>query len=230
MPAKLFRPILPGATLRGRLIGCVGILVSLMLTALLSDLVADSHGGLPLLVAPMGAAAALLFILPTSPFSQPWVVIFGNTISATVGLVVAGLIDNTMVAGSLAVVLAIIAMSFTRSLHPPGASMALGAVLGTPLTERWHWLFPLVPVALNASVLVLFALAFHRLTGEVYPHPRSTPDTDAPETTTDTAVVISEADIDAAIAAHHETLDIDRRDLVAIIRAAQREAVARSAG
>jgi CBS-domain-containing membrane protein len=40
----------------------------------------------PLLVAPMGASAVLLFGVPASPLAQPWAIIGGNTVSALCGV------------------------------------------------------------------------------------------------------------------------------------------------
>ncbi len=85
---------------------------------------------LPLIVAPIGASAVLLFAVPTSPLAQPWSIIGGNTISAFVGLAVTQFVDDPALAIGLGVALAIAAMSVTRSLHPPGGAAALTAVLG----------------------------------------------------------------------------------------------------
>jgi len=38
--------------------------------------------------APMGASAVLLFAVPSSPLAQPWPVLMGNVVSATVGVLV----------------------------------------------------------------------------------------------------------------------------------------------
>jgi CBS domain-containing membrane protein len=43
----------------------------------------------PLLVAPIGASAVLVFAVPASPLAQPRAVIGGNVVSALVGITVA---------------------------------------------------------------------------------------------------------------------------------------------
>jgi hypothetical protein len=44
---------------------------------------ADPHAWL---VAPLGAAAVLVFAVPASPLAQPWAVVAGNTLSALIGI------------------------------------------------------------------------------------------------------------------------------------------------
>jgi len=41
----------------------------------------------PFLIAPIGASAVLLFVVPASPLAQPWSIVGGNTISSIIGLV-----------------------------------------------------------------------------------------------------------------------------------------------
>ena len=126
--SRVFQPILAGATLRGRLIGCLGALFAIGLTGFFSHLVVGSASFVPLIVAPIGASAVLLFALPASPLAQPWPVIGGNVIATVVGVAVSKIIPDPVVASGVAVSLAILAMSLTRSLHPPGGAAALTAV------------------------------------------------------------------------------------------------------
>src|SRR5690349_13220636 len=130
--SRLFHPILAGATLRDRLLACLGALVSIALTGLLCGALFGEGSHLPLIVAPMGASAVLLFAVPASPLAQPWSIIGGNTISAIMGYLVAQFIADPIVAAGAAVALAIAVMSFTRCLHPPGRAAALTAALGGP--------------------------------------------------------------------------------------------------
>ncbi|MBB5278347.1 CBS-domain-containing membrane protein [Rhizobium rosettiformans] len=62
-----FAPILTGATLRERLIGCLGALIGISLTGFICNLAIGGDPQLPLIVAPMGASAVLLFAVPASP-------------------------------------------------------------------------------------------------------------------------------------------------------------------
>ena len=163
MAFRLFVPILAGATLRERLLACVGALIGIALTGLISALVLGNGPYVPLLVAPMGASAVLLFAVPASPLAQPWSIIGGNTISALMGVIVARIVHEPIMATGIAVALAIAAMSFTRCLHPPGGAAALTAILGGPAVAKAGFLFPFMPVALNATLLVALGYGFHAL-------------------------------------------------------------------
>ncbi|MDB5651400.1 MAG: rane protein, partial [Hyphomicrobiales bacterium] len=100
---KLFSPILAGAKLRDRILACCGAVVSIGLTGALCSLAFGQDPHLPLLAAPMGASAVLLFAVPSSPLAQPWSIIGGNTISAVIGVLVGRLIHDPMIASGVAV-------------------------------------------------------------------------------------------------------------------------------
>ncbi|GMB80846.1 HPP family protein [Shinella zoogloeoides] len=230
---RLFTPILAGATLKERLIGCLGALIGICLTGLVCGYFMGNDIHLPLIVAPIGASAVLLFAVPASPLAQPWSIVGGNTISAFVGVTVLTLVKDPAIAIGLAVALAILAMSLTRSLHPPGGAAALTAVIGgAAVTGAGFW-FPLVPVALNSLMLVALGILFHRLAGRQYPHRQSV----APVNTHKTAdppaafrVGFNTEDIDAAIANLNETLDISRADLDTLLRQVELQALLRQRG
>lgn len=106
-----FRPTLAGATPRDRLIACVGALIGIALTGLISGWVSGKGPAIPLIVAPIGATAVLVFAVPASPLAQPWPIIGGNTISALVGVAAARFIADPVLAIGVGVSLAIAAMS-----------------------------------------------------------------------------------------------------------------------
>jgi len=230
--SRWFHPILAGATLRDRLLACLGALVAIALTGLLCGFLFGQGLQLPLIVAPMGASAVLLFAVPASPLAQPWSIIGGNTISAIMGVAAAKLIGDPIIATGVGVSLAIAAMSFTRCLHPPGGAAALTAVLGGPVVASWGMLFPFVPVALNSCLLVAIGLLFHKLSRHNYPHVAKPPVnshlTSDPPSSQRTG--FQEEDIDAALAAFNEAFDIDRADLGRLLRQVEFEAVSRSNG
>ena len=227
---KLFNPILAGATLQERLIGCAGALLGICVTALVCGYAFGSQESFPLIVAPIGASAVLLFAVPASPLAQPWPIVGGNTISALVGVTVARYVGDPMVAVGLAVGLAIAAMSFTRCLHPPGGAAALTAVVGGPAVAAAGYWFAFVPVAINSVILVVLGLVFHRLARRNYPH-RPAPLAN-PHKTSDVPAAMrvgfNKQDIDAALADFNEALDIDRGDLDRILRAVESKALARA--
>lgn len=230
LSSRLFQPILAGATLRDRLLACLGALAAIALTGLICGHLFGEGSHLPLIVAPMGASAVLLFAVPASPLAQPWSIIGGNTISAIMGVLAASLISDPIIATGVGVSLAIAAMSFTRSLHPPGGAAALTAVLGGPAVTSWGMLFPFVPVALNSCILVAMGLLFHKLSRHNYPHVAKPPvnshlTADPPPAHRNG---IRDEDIEAALAAFNETFDIDRADLARLLHQIEFEAVARS--
>lgn len=230
---RLFRPILAGATLRERIIACLGALAGITLTGLICGWFFGEGPHIPLIVAPMGASAVLIFAVPASPLAQPWPVIGGNTISAFMGVLAAHLIPDPVIAIGVGVSLAIAAMSVTRSLHPPGGAAALTALIGGPAVTSAGFLFPLFPVGLNSLILVALGIGFHRLSRRSYPHvavaapanPHGTADLPAPE-----RVGFRPEDVDAALAALGETLDIDRADLDRLLRQVEIHALVRAGG
>ncbi len=229
----LFNPILAGATLKERLLGCLGALIGICITGFVCAVMMGNSDHLPLIVAPIGASAVLLFAVPASPLAQPWPIIGGNTISAIVGVVISYLIDDPMLAVGLAVSLAILVMSLTRSLHPPGGAAALTAVIGGAAVAKAGFLFPFIPVALNSIILVCLGLAFHKLARRQYPHrpsvavvnPHKT--NDAPPTL---RVGFDKGDIDAALSDLHETLDISPGDIDTLLRQVEMRALLRTRG
>ncbi|WP_407524173.1 HPP family protein [Methylobacterium oryzisoli] len=230
---RLFRPILAGATLRERVVACVGALVGITLTGLICGLVFGEGPHIPLIVAPMGASAVLLFAVPASPLAQPWPVIGGNTISAFMGVLAAHLIADPVVAIGVGVSLAIAAMSLTRSLHPPGGAAALTALIGGPAVTSAGFLFPLLPVCINSVILVGLGIAFHKISRRNYPHvavpaaanTHGTSDLPAP-----IRVGFTPEDVDAALVTLGETLDIDRSDLDRLLRQVELQALVRTQG
>lgn len=230
---RYFRPMLAGATLQERMIACLGALISIGLTGLVSGCILGAGADLPLIVAPMGASAVLLFAVPTSPLAQPWSIIGGNTISAMMGMITVYLIQDPIIASGVGVALAIAAMSFTKSLHPPGGAAALTAVLGGSGVAEWGFLFPFIPVALNSCILVGSGLLFHKLLRRKYPHvPQKA--SENPHGTMDPVpsrrVGFREEDIDAALESLEDTFDINRDDLSRLLRQVEVEASMRSQG
>jgi CBS domain-containing membrane protein len=214
----LFRPLIAGATWSGRLIGCIGGLLGIALTALITAQVMPASA-LPALIAAIGGSAALVFAIPSSPLAQPWPVIGGNTMSTLVGIAAFHAIPNVALASGVAVGGAMIAMSLLRCFHPPGGATALTGVIGGPAVHASGYAFAFLPVATSSLALVIFAAVFLRATGHAYPH-RATP-TPMPASNLD------RSDIDAALAEMHESFDIARDDLDALLARAEIHAAAR---
>lgn len=218
---KLFSPILAGATLHDRVLASLAALTGIAITGFLSGLIAGKAPHLLLLVPPMGASAVLLFAVPSSPMAQPWPTIGGNVISAFVGIFVGHTIAEPALAAGVAVGVAIAMMSLLRCLHPPGGAAALVAVFASPSAS---YLFPLMPIGLNAVLLVACAFVYHRALGRTYPHVAAKP-VPAP---TQPRPTFSGEDVEDALRDLNEAFDISRDDLERLLREIEKRALARS--
>lgn len=219
---RFFHPILAGAHLPERLVACAGAAICLALAILLCAHLPLTASDLPVVVAPLGASAVLVFAVPASPLAQPWPVVGGNVISTLVGVAVFRLVPDAMIAAGVAVGGAILAMSLLRCLHPPGGAAALTAVIGSGAIHDAGFAFALAPVGANSIALVALGMLFHRLTRRSYPHRALA------AAATPTGLHL--ADIDAALDDMHETFDISREDLDALLSRAELHAQARQQG
>ena len=219
--SRFFRPILPGAQLRDRLIGCVGAAICIALTMVVCAGLPPLGADLPIIVAPLGASAVLVFAVPTSPLAQPWPVVGGNIISTLVGVAMFQIMPNTTVAAGAAVGGAILVMSLLRCLHPPGGAAALTAVIGSQGIHAAGYSFAFTPVGINSIALVSLAMVYHRATARTYPHQPVA----APREVS--AAGFHTEDIDAALAEMHESFDISREDLDALLAKAELHSMAR---
>lgn len=116
-----------------------------------------------LIVASMGASAVLLFAVPHGKLSQPWALLGGHVISASIGVTIASQVGNIYLAAGLAVGLAIGAMHYLRCIHPPGGATALIAVIGGPSVSALGYQFVLTPILLNALIIFIIAILFNYL-------------------------------------------------------------------
>jgi CBS domain-containing membrane protein len=218
MPSKIFAPLLAGARFPDRLMACLGALLGIALTSLVSASLPLGLHNLPLLVAPIGASAVLLFAIPASPLAQPWPIIGGNTISALVGVCMVRLVPDQVIAAGLAVACAILVMSLLRCLHPPGGAAALTTVIGGPAIVAAGFSFPFVPIALNSALLVGLGWTFHKFSQHSYPHKpvaiAETPEEEA-------ATLIDMTDLDKALEELGESFDVGRADLEMLLHRAE---------
>jgi CBS domain-containing membrane protein len=210
-----------------RLRGGLGALIGIAVTGGLAHLLIGNSAAIPFLIAPMGASAVLLFAVPASPLAQPWSIIGGNLVSATVGVTCALLIPDPVDAAALAAGLAVCAMFACRCVHPPSGAVALTAVLGGPPIHALGYGFVLAPVLIQSFALLSCAIVFHALTGHRYPHGHAAPKpASAPGTPPDAASFLR-ADLEAVLARRSELLDVDPDDLEALLRETQLQAYAR---
>ncbi|HLT36707.1 MAG TPA: HPP family protein [Enhygromyxa sp.] len=158
-------------TLRVALITALGSFVGLLVVAVISRAVVGAED-VPYIAAYMGAAAVLMFGAPDSPLCQPWPLIGGHVLSGVVGVTCYRLIPDVMIASVSAVALAILVMQLLRCLHPPGGAAAMVAVIGGPGIHALGYGYALVPVGLNALVLLGIAVLINNaIPGRRYPSP-----------------------------------------------------------
>ncbi len=135
-----------------------------------------SGHAVPIVIASFGAAAILEYNTVESPLSQPRNLVFGHFLSAAVAVGITKLFEHLppqrfddlcWLAGALAVGVASMIMSFTKTVHPPAGATALLAATSVEVQELGWWLLPLV---LLASMLMLTsALVLNNVAGRRFP-------------------------------------------------------------
>lgn len=223
-----FMPHAHPVSARERVLGAVGAIVGLCVTEWIGRAVLGQSN--PWFIAPMGASAVLLFAAPSSPLAQPWSMLGGNVLAALVGVTCVKLIGTTGVAAALAVGSAIALMFMLRCLHPPGGAVALTSVLGGPAVTELGYRFALWPVALDSLCLLAVALTFNAAVGRRYPPRPAEPSHGTGDAAPSARVGVSSEDVDAALAARGEWLDISHEDLEEIIAAVEERAYRRHLG
>lgn len=117
-----------------------------------------------MLIGSFGASAVLIYGAIKSPLAQPRNLIGGHVISAIAGVACYKLFGpNLWLASSMAVATAIALMHITKTLHPPGGATALIAVIGGDQVHNLGFLYPIMPVASGAGVMLLIALIVNNL-------------------------------------------------------------------
>lgn len=218
----LFAPLLAGGRSRDRLFAALGGLIAILIVGLVCHRLLPA--GTPYLAAPLGATAVLLFAVPASPLSQPWPALGGNMVSAVVGIAAARLIPQPELAAAVATGGAIFLMSLLRCLHAPGGGTALVTALAAHGSPAAGWSFVLYPIGLNAALLVLAAMLFHRISGHSYPH------RPAVRLAVPAPIGFHAEDIDQALADMGEAFDIGRDDLDLLLSRAEFHATTRLKG
>ncbi|WP_422394840.1 HPP family protein [Pelagibacterium nitratireducens] len=205
----------------------LGALVGILITGLITRAAMGEASVAPMLIAPMGASAVLLFAAPSSPLAQPWSILAGNCIAAAIGVTIAGLVGDPILAAALALSLAISAMLATHSLHPPSGAVALTAVLGGPAVLELGYGFVFWPVAINSLVLVIAAMAFNRLTGRIY---TAVPVKGADDSARAGLLDVQPTDVEAVLRQYDEIVNVAPEVLEHLLEQAQIRVFQRSGG
>lgn len=141
-----------------KIVSSVGGFIGIIAITLVSNQILGTKES-TMIIASMGASCVLLFAVPHGPLSQPWAVLGGHTLSASIGVTCGLLIADAHIAAALAVGLSIGTMYYLRCIHPPGGATALTAVIGGGAIESMGYQFVLTPVLVNACILILVATA-----------------------------------------------------------------------
>ena len=116
------------------------------------------------LIPPFGASMVLVMAVHNSPLAEPKNIFLGHTLSALSGVVIFALMGSSFISLGIAVGLAVFVMATFDSIHPPAGANPIIAILGGKGLS-----FVLLPVALGAIVIIIFALFYNKLLGRDYP-------------------------------------------------------------
>lgn len=139
-------------------ISVIGAMVSTLLATFFSDTILSADGN-HIILASTGATAILVFGMPHVPASQPWNIVGGHLVSAFVGVTCYKFIPFDILAASTTIPLAMIAMHYLRCMHPPGGATAITAVIGGESVHQLSYAFMIVPVFVNAIIILSIALS-----------------------------------------------------------------------
>jgi CBS domain-containing membrane protein len=140
------------------IISIVGAFIGTLIASFFSNMILEAEET-PLLLASTGASAILLFSLPFSPVSQPWNLVGGHLASAVVGVACYQFVPNELLAASLSIPLSMLFMHHLRCMHPPGGATAITAVIGGSNVHALGYAFVIIPVFVNAIILLSIAMA-----------------------------------------------------------------------
>lgn len=120
--------------------------------------------GEPLMMVPFSTSIVLVMGSPEAPPALPRAVIGGHVLSAIAGVVCASVLGDAFWVSAIGVGLAIALMHAFDAFHPPAGinPLIITSAHGTPF-------FVLSPVLTGALILVAFAFAYNRLSGEAWP-------------------------------------------------------------
>ena len=189
---------------------------------------------LPWVVASMGASAVLLFAVPHGPLSQPWNFVGGHIISAFIGITIARLVPDTVMAAALAVGVAISVMYIARCLHPPGGATALSAVVSGPAVHALGYQYVVTPILVNVVVMLAWALFINNvISNRRYPEKLGRPATGTDGKSPGKVVAglgVAPEDLEYAMRQLGEYIDLSVSDLRAIIELTAAHAARRELG
>ncbi len=117
-------------------------------------------GHMPLMMVPFATSIVLVLGMPDAEPAQPRALIGGHLVSSLVGLAISFTFGPSPWAAAAAVAIAMIAMYFSRSFHPPAGIDPLIIV-----NESLPWTFLFSTVIPGSLLLAAFAFAWHNAVG-----------------------------------------------------------------
>ncbi len=125
------------------------------------------------LLGSFGASAVLIYGAPEVPFSQPRNLIGGHLFSAIVSVFLVKNFGNLLsleLLCALSVALSVLVMHLTITMHPPGGATALIYVIGSEKIQSLGWIYPLSPIALGVTMMLLIALVVNNISNNSKRH------------------------------------------------------------
>lgn len=142
----------------------VGSFIGIGLIGWIQSAYLSEHDNL-FLIGSFGASSVLIYGVIQSPLAQPRNLIGGHLVSALIGVSIYQIMpDMVWLTAALAVSLSILAMQYTKTLHPPGGATALIAVTGSDQIKELGYWYVLFPVLTGVAILLLVALFVNNLT------------------------------------------------------------------
>ena len=145
--------------MKNNIISAIGAFICVSALAYLNSL----NAGNLWLIPPFGASMVLVMAAHESPLAHPKNVLFGHIISAFSGVFVFAVFGMSYLSVGLGVGLAIFLMMTTKTVHPPAGANPIIAILGTKGAE-----FIIMPVAIGAIFIIIFAIIFNQLMQRKY--------------------------------------------------------------
>jgi CBS-domain-containing membrane protein len=106
----------------------------------------------------------LVMAVHESPLAQPKNVLLGHILSAMGGVLIYSFMGVSALSLGLSVGLAVFLMASFKVIHPPAGANPIIAVLGGEGLD-----FILMPVAIGALFIVLFAIVYNKILKRNYP-------------------------------------------------------------
>ncbi len=145
--------------MKNNLISAIGAFVCISALAVLNSFDESNLWLIP----PFGASMVLVMAVHESPLAHPKNVLFGHIISAFSGVFVFAIFGFSSLSVGAGVGLAIFLMMLTKTVHPPAGANPIIAILGAKGAG-----FIIIPVAVGALFIVLFAIIFNKLLNRKY--------------------------------------------------------------